>query len=338
MSKNEYKIPELSYQGELVSVLEFPIKHLFEKTSANIEFIHKSIYEYFASEYIYNSIADILNKDVNIEIDLAGVFGSLLKNSRLSSEILDFLKYKIRNKLNENYDILHETFQLMLRDGMTYFTNKCYRNAIKCEMNVFANMLEILHLWEDCCLEFDDKICDYLRHNSIDGLNLRKVKSNFNKSKSVINNDNMDKNMNKIFLRGANLSGANLSGANLKGINLSGASLIGANLRFACLANSNLSFADLQKADLLGADLTYVDMKRTVLRETILNGADIRFARLEEVDFRGAEIHLTKFDEKQIKYIETQCELKGTRTRVYIYNIKKIVSYEDYCKLRRLLR
>lgn len=255
----------------------------------------------------------------------------MLKGNNLSKEILEYLKYKIKKSiLRTKFDFIRDTFQLMLNFGMTYFTNKCYRNVIKCEMNVFANMLEILHLWEDCSLEFDDKICDYLRHNSIDGLNLGKVKFNFNKSKSVINNDNIDKNMNKIFL-----SGANLSGANLKGVNLSGASLIGANLRFACLANCNLSFADLHKADLLGADLKYVDMKRTVLRETILNGADIRFARLEEVDFSGAEIHLTKFDEKQIKYIETQGELKGTRIRVYIYNTKAIVSYEDYCDIRK---
>lgn len=48
------KIPKLEFQGDEISVLEFPIKHLFESTENNIEFIHKSIYEYFVSEYIYN--------------------------------------------------------------------------------------------------------------------------------------------------------------------------------------------------------------------------------------------------------------------------------------------
>ena len=56
LTKNEYDIPELEIQGEKVGVIEFPIKPLFENSEYNIEFIHKSIYEYFVSEYIFTSI------------------------------------------------------------------------------------------------------------------------------------------------------------------------------------------------------------------------------------------------------------------------------------------
>ena len=218
----------------------------------------------------------------------------------------------------------------MLNCGMTYFTSKCYRNVIKCEMNVFSNMLEILHLWEDCSLEFDDTICDYLRYNSRCVLNLGKVKFNFNKSENIINNDNLYESLNRMYL-----DGANLGGAVLEGINLSGSSLIGANLRFSHLKGSNLRFADLQKANLLGADLQNTDMRGIDLWETVLNGADIRFAQLERADFREADINLTKFDQTQIEYIETQCKLQGTRTRVYVYEIDKIISYEEYCDKKK---
>lgn len=255
----------------------------------------------------------------------------MLKGNSLSREILDYLKYKIEKSiLSTKFDFFRKTFQRMLDCGMTYFTSKCYRNVIKCEMNVFANMLEILHLWKDCCLEFDDTICDYLKHNSRCGLNLGKVKFNFNKSENVRNSFYSDENLNRMYL-----DGANLGGAVLEGINLSGSSLIGANLRFARFTGSNLSFADLQKANLLGADLKSTDMSGIDLRKTVLNGADIRFAQLNEAYFREADINLTKFDQMQIEYIETQCKLQGTRTRVYVYEIDKIISYEEYCDKKK---
>ena len=52
LPRKEDEIPKLSFQGTEVNILEFPIKHLFDKTVIKIEFIHKSIYEYFVSEYI----------------------------------------------------------------------------------------------------------------------------------------------------------------------------------------------------------------------------------------------------------------------------------------------
>ena len=96
LSKGNYKIPELLYQGNTVSVLEFPIKHLFENTSANIQFIHKSIYEYFVSEYIYVVMNNAVNED-NPQTELASELGKRLNKHILSSEILEFLRYKIRN-------------------------------------------------------------------------------------------------------------------------------------------------------------------------------------------------------------------------------------------------
>ena len=214
------------------------VKHCEGVETEKILFVHRSLYEYFATEYLFMSLEEIIKKKESEET-LAAKLGDMLKSNSLSKEILGYLKYKIKKSiLSTKFDFFRETFQLMLNCGMTYFTSKCYRNVIKCEMNVFSNMLEILHLWEDCSLEFDDTICDYLRYNSRCVLNLGKVKFNFNKSENIINNDNLYESLNRMYL-----DGANLGGAVLEGINLSGSSLIGANLRFSHLKGSNLRFA-----------------------------------------------------------------------------------------------
>lgn len=61
LMKEKCEIPKLEFRGKAVSILEFPIKHLFDNTEYNIEFIHKSIYEYFMAEYIYTSINKVIH-------------------------------------------------------------------------------------------------------------------------------------------------------------------------------------------------------------------------------------------------------------------------------------
>ena len=252
LSRSECEIPELSFQGKTVSVLEFPIKHLFENTSTNIEFIHKSIYEYFVSEYIYKQIDNILLKEENtLEIDLAGALGDLLSSRKLSDEIFEFLKYKIRSgNLRDNFDKVNETFQLMLTDGMTYYTKKCYRNVIQCETDVFKNMLEIIHLWDCNCYKLDLSNTIYLTL-SINEANLCKWDLNHLK----LQRSNLSgADLSKVNLYGAEFQYSNLSKANLKGANLSHASLEYANLRDANLTETNFAGADLTGADLRGAN------------------------------------------------------------------------------------
>lgn len=263
LSKNEYQIPELVYQGNLVSVLEFPIKHLFENTLANIEFIHKSIYEYFVSEYIYNSIIDVLNEDENKENNLARVLGCLLKDNMLTLEIIEFLKHKIKNgKLIEEFNVVNETFQLMLRDGMTYYTNERYKNIIDYELTVFANLLEIVHLWEDCHLIFDDTIYTYLKYNRKIELNL--IKASFLKS-----------DLSETYLRRAKLKYSNLKGKKLIRADLEGADLEG---------------ADLRGADLTGANVKDIKLKNTKIRNVIFDEKQVYY--LEKLyDMKDTKIY-----------------------------------------------
>ena len=175
----------------------------------NIYFVHRSIYEYFVVEYIY----DTIHKNILFKEKLAGELGKLLKGNRLniSCEILTFLQFKIRNnELNSKFEMVFETFKLMLQSGMTYHTGKCYHNVIEYEINIFANMLEIIHLWDNKePLILNGLECHYIRCNYMCvSLNLANMK------------------LAKINLTGALLGQANLIATDLSEANLKGADLL----------------------------------------------------------------------------------------------------------------
>ena len=246
----EEDIPELEIQKSSVKILEFPIKNLFEKNDTEIEFIHKSIFEYFFSEYIFNLLVQTVGTKY-----LAEKLAKLLKEYALSDEVLEFLKYKV--KQIKGSGLLHficETFQLMLHDGMTFYTKECYRNVVECEIKVFRNMLEILHLWECCDFQFDKSICKYIKYSKGIDLNL----SGLNLSGLSI--DDLD------------LTQTNLSNANLSNVNLRHAKLIGADLTEADLSEAKLFGAQFIESKVVGANFMRAKLNESDLSETDLTG------------------------------------------------------------------
>lgn len=172
-------------------------KHYDGCESEEIYFVHRSIYEYFVVEYIFDSMQTAIS--ISKE-KLADVYGFFLKGNILSINMLDFLQRKIeKSVLNQKFDMVDETFQLMINDGMTYYTHKCFKNVIMCEMNVFYNMLELMHLWRGKRFKFNNSITKYLNW----GLTFK-----FN----LTNTD----------LVGVDLSGVNLSNVSLLGVNILG--------------------------------------------------------------------------------------------------------------------
>lgn len=224
------------------------VKHCEGLETEELYFAHRTIYEYFVAEYIYVSITNVIIPSCSVE-RLAGIFGKILKGNFLNKRIIDFLKIKINNsELTYAFGIVNKTFRVMLRDGMTFYTKENYRNVIVCEKKVFANMLEIMHLWEDHYLKFD--IVSYINIINVNNysLNLKRVDlSGFNLSDSDLSYADLshafliDSNLNRANLDEANLSGADLSRANLKGTSLNGANLNGANLDGANLVGANLN-------------------------------------------------------------------------------------------------
>ena len=235
----------------------FRLKHCEGKDSNELLFVHRSIFEYFVVEYIYSSICEVI--DLSKE-DVASVLGKFLAGNILSYNMLEYFKVKILNgKLREKFEIINDVFHLMLQDGMTYHTsdifNIYYKNVMDCEMNIFVNMLEILHLWEfSDILKLEDSVSKYIRYNYKFQLNLSRA-------------DLREADLESVDLGFSNLSRADLSRADLRKTYLNGANLEDANLRDVDLREASLRYVNLSRADLRGVDLRGVDLQDIILDE-----------------------------------------------------------------------
>lgn len=316
LNRENHHIPKLSFQDGYIDILEFPIKHLFESIELKIEFIHKSIYEYFVSEYI-SDLFDKYKRESNEKF--AGILGELLKKHRLSAEILEFLKYKIKSRSNLNYlhKKLYETFQIMVQNGMMYYTGKCYKKVVECEMCVFTNILDILHLWDNVDFELDESLCNYIKLNRNSGLNLSffSVKSNNGKTFN---------------LRGAYLAKSNLSNCNLQGVDLSGSDLRCAELTSTNLNDANLRGANLSEINFKKIHLMRVELDGAKLEKTEFSDVDMRETNLKNVDIKNVSLIRTVVDEQQISYLrKNKCNLIDIH--ISINNGEEIINYEKYC-------
>ncbi len=272
-------------------------------------FVHRSIYEYFVAETIFSSINESVDQSKE---SLAGVFGKLFKRGNLSPIIVEYLKHKIiKSKLRDAFESVNDTFQLMLQDGMTYYTNKSYRNVLDCEMKVFKNMLEIMHLWERDCYRFENEIIYFIKIYII--MNINEILNCNEADFSNVDFSEMD--LTYVYLKNAILNEANLNGVNLSLTDLSGISLVGASLIGTCLTRSHLLNANLRMANLTNADLGMAN----------LTGAD-----LTDIDLTGADLTGACFDEKQVRYLKTNYNLQDTR--VLIEETGDVLSFKEYCK------
>lgn len=114
-------------------------------------------------------------------------------------------------------------------------------------------------------------------------------------------------------MREADLTDAKMLETDLRDANLGGAKLTGADLN-----NVNLNNADLR-----GADLSNIKFKNVNLVGAILKGAN-----LYNINLNGVNLANTVFDENQIEELKSKCNLN--EVRVYLYNERKLVSYQDY--------
>lgn len=273
-------------------------KYLQGIGTKELYFANHSIYEYFASAYIFKSIHAAI--DLSRE-QLAGVLGRLLKGNNLSTNMNCFLWCYITNSdIMDKFHKIDEAFHIMLQNGMTFYTAQCFKNAIQCEMYVFVNMLEIIHFPNRRYLRLDKSIRTYLGYTIRDTCYQH---PEYTEGGLYLN------------LRDTDLRNVNLDGIPLKYINLTGANLGEANLRHADLRNVSLSQLDLENMDLSGLDLGYA----------YLSGVDLRDKDLENTNLTGACLTA-----EQASYLDKKYNLKGTK--ILPENSNVYISYEDYRK------
>lgn len=340
----------------------FKIKHCEGILADEVSFVHRSIYEYFVAVYFFESLIGLQTKE-----EAAGKLGELLKRGLLTHQMLEFIKHKFDSGQRCPWEaVTKDIFNIMLRDGMTYHTetavwdkascrtNERYKHIADLEMNIFANMLDIVQLWNTYLGKVDSHIISFLRHNdyninlfgiSLKGaplyaVNLRQADLS---CADLLGTNLAAANLSEADLLGTNLSGSHLSRANLSytqmtQAKLRGAGLTEANLKYAILyeadlSNANLSNAYLERANLEGANLRNAALYETDLRRAILNSANLEGATLDETDLREASLHETIFDEEQVKMLCDDHDLSDCL--VHITNSDEIISYQEYLVSRK---
>lgn len=308
------------------------IKHCEGIGADDLRFVHRSIYDYFVTVYFFETVHKLTSKE-----EVAGKLGELLKDGFLSEQILKFIKYKFDSM--EGYslsDITKEVFKIMLRDGMVYHMGKPVLNVIDREMNIFSNMLKVVHLWNSELGKVDDKIVTYLQCNNQSMLNLAGIKLNdacldgVNLRGANLNGAELDgADLREANLRGAKLNRAKLNRADLSEANLFGVKLNGAELNGAELVGTNLIGAKLNNASLNGAVLRDADLINVNLTETDLRGADLVNAKLIGVDLKEADLRGAVFDERQVNKLCKNFNLSGSN--VCLSETWQIIGYEEYC-------
>lgn len=252
----------------------FKLKYCEGKGTDELQFIHRSIYEYFVVLYFFEVICNVTSKE-----EAAGKLGELLKDGKVSKQMLKFMEYKFSNLQRCVFaDSLKDIFQIMLQDGMTYHAKERYKNIIVKEENIFSNMLELMHLWDSELGVYDDKIIPYLRYNNMLSLNLQGIK------------------LRAASMGGINLIGADLRDADLRDIDLSGANLISASLSGADLNGANLSGANLIGVDFTGVNLNGADLNGANLSEAIFDEETVNWLCLE-CDLHESRVYLFETDE-----------------------------------------
>ncbi len=277
------------------------VKHCDGIGTDELMFVHRSIYEYFVTVYFFESIHKLVSKE-----EIAGKLGEFLKVGRLTKQMLKFIKHKFDSLKGYSIsDITKEVFNIMLRDGMTYYVKEKYKNIIVREMNIFSNMLEVVLLWNFKLGKSNNNIILYLQNNLY-----------------MLNLSGID--LSRANLRGADLREADLNDAYLSGTDLRGAYLSNADLRGAYLSRACLRGVDLRGAYLSRADLSEVDLSRADLSGTDLSGSDLRGAYLNRADLLGAVFNQAQVDMLQKKYDLSE-------SKVYLHEIDKVISYQEYC-------
>lgn len=121
-------------------------------------------------------------------------------------------------------------------------------------------------------------------------------------------------NLERAYLREANLAGADLSGTKLTQANLLGATLSDTDLSEAALVVADLSDTSLVRTDLSGADLFNADLSGADLQEANLSGANLMLADLRGVKKADLEtlctadtLHRAKLDREMEARIRGQC-------------------------------
>lgn len=292
---------------------DFPIDNLYEKGN-RIEFIHKSIYEYFVSDYMYMHISNVCKNNFNTKEACAVVIGLFYFNE-ISDEIYEFLHHKITSSELDVKSVLNYILTIIediLEKGpLTYMTlcdeKKTIDNINHIErLNIlFKNLLHFIHCWSarydknNQQNKFLNTIVDYIHCNTTEG------KVNFNSVYLCSRRLAFDITPKVVKERKYLLSGAidnkkHLSYALLDNMSFEESYLLYIIMNNSCLQSTNFKRCFLQIVNMNNCDLTYASFDYSVITNSNLthsqfDHSSFDYAHLADNDFSGSTMIWTTF-------------------------------------------
>lgn len=276
-----------------------------------VAFLHKTFYQYFLSEFLYEKLIAV--KDKKSGEELLKLLWSrhlekyVLENLQVMTKI-DTIQYSWIIEAVNNTDCFFHDYAYESRDIVGNYDRA---------NNSFWNILSILNY----IIPVEEKKAPVLSERIVKLLSLFNC-SNINLSDFVL--ESVDLNDARLVfadLSGTDLSYADLCSARLELADLRFTKMNGADLVSASLSSSDLSNSDLSYADLSGANLNSAYMNYTTLSDTILCNANFSDADLSDADLCnanlvgailentkmvGADVENARVTKSQYEYISNQ--------------------------------
>ena len=258
-----------------------------------ITFLHRSFYQYFLSEFLYEKFEAIT------DVQSGNDFLKFLWARRLDYYVLDNFCYMAKDVNTACKCVLcaiEETDAILpIYENVSYakerignydMANNVFWNAVSA-----CNRLFQIENSQDP-LSLTGRIAELIsRYDCSEiSLELSSLKNASLQDANLFSADLTRANLTAADLTAADLSFAYLTGADLTRAYLTGAYLTGADLSFANLTRADLTRANLIRAYLTGADLTRSDLRHADLRRADLTSADLTSADLTSADLSYADL------------------------------------------------
>lgn len=292
---------------------DFPIDNLYEKGN-RIEFIHKSIYEYFVSDYMYMHISNACKNNFNTK-EACTIVTGLFYFNEISNEMYEFLHHKITSSELDVKSVLNYILTIIediLEKGpLTYMTlcdeKETINNINHIErLNIlFKNLLHFIHCWSahydknDQQNKFLNTIIDYIHCNTTKG------KVNFNSVYLCSRRLAYDITPKVVKKRKYLLSGAidiekHLSYALLNNMSFEESYLLYIIMNNSCLQSTNFKKCVLQIVNMKNCDLTYASFESSIITNSNLTHSQFDHssfddAHLADNDFSRSTMIWTTF-------------------------------------------
>lgn len=290
----------------------------------NIEFVHRTIYEYFVVEQIYAVILYAWNNREKPKSDLIGSLPFFLKKGIFTPQMELYFSKKIQNLTVGNsklfFEWWNENFCLLIENGMFFGLDKetVFGNSINLkdllqnccykEINCFDELIRLSQIiLQQCSLQNEGECTAYIGDKTITRKLLNYLTASFGDENSLTPGSVYSRYLNRN-LRG--FMGLELSGTVWKEILLNKINFRYANLENAVFDFANLSKADFSEANLKNACFWDSPMFGIKVKNAELNDATVytRTKRKEEMRrlFSGKFDYINLKDEKTCQRVSRE--------------------------------